>query len=336
MTANHTSGRSRSIRTKALLGLAVILGTGASVLPASQAFTASAAPASAAATTAVTMQQSMAVYNQFQKYLKNASKTPYSLIQARNYLLNRIKLTDSWRATVMVLQLENALKARLPVFSEKLYPEYVQKAIDSAYRQNNTPAGLTYSSLSAAIKDEKVLAVLKESFGYGYKLETSEGMYYPVLNYEAFKSFKPYIGKDIAAYIDLMAAESNKPALSDGAIIISWDELIARALKMESFVKSYPSSNRTAAVKNMLDLRTAFVFYGADNTPAYQYGEQGEPTKIDPELLAAYQAAVKNGAGDSGILKGIESLLGLLEKSGGRWSTEIEAYLKAYQYSPDT
>ncbi|NGM80874.1 hypothetical protein G5B47_00455 [Paenibacillus sp. 7124] len=315
---------SAKIKRNALLGLAIILGTGGS--SAAIAESVSATPPAAA----VTSEQSLGVYNQFQKYLKNSAKTPYSLIQARNYLLNNLKRADSWRATVMVLQLENAQKARLNAFSEKFFPEKVQKAIDAAYRKGGRETGLTYSSLLKYITDNSVRSLLTESYGYGYKLETSEGMYYPVMHYEGFKYFKPYIGKDIAAYIDLMAADSNKPALSDAAIIIPWNELINRTLALEAFVKAYPTSNRTAAVKEKLRLMETFVFFGSNNTPAYQYGAQGEPTIIDPELKQAYEKAVLNGAGDSSVLKTIQSVLGMLDASGDKWNGNIEKFLRDF------
>ncbi|WP_025690542.1 hypothetical protein [Paenibacillus zanthoxyli] len=313
---------SAKIKRGALLGLAIALGSGVG--------TAAFAP-SVSAASAVTAEQSLSVYNQFQKYLKNSAKTPLSLIQARNYLLNHIKRADSWRATVMVLQLENAQKARLESFYEKFFPVKVQKEIDDAVRKNGLQTGLTYSRLLNTITDPGVRAVLTESSSYGYKLETSEGMYYPVMHYEGFKYFKPYIGKDIAAYIDLMATDSNKPALNDAAIVITWDELINRAIALESYVKEYPKSNRTAAANNKLQLMEMFVFYGSNNTPAYEYGTGGEPTTIDPKLRQAYEKAVQNGTADSRILKTIKSVLELLDASGNRWNGNIEKFLQEFK-----
>ncbi|MBY9078508.1 hypothetical protein KIH86_00950 [Paenibacillus sp. HN-1] len=316
-----------TLRRNTLLGLAVALGTIGSAEIA--AVTVSAEAAAPAATASA--DQSLAVYNQFERYLTNAAKTPSSLIQARNYLLNHIKQTDSWRATVMVLHLENVQKTRLDTFSEKIYPERVQQILDAAYRKGGIGKGLTYTSLMNQVTDSSVKALLTELFGYGYKLETSEGMYYPVMNYEGFKPFKAHIGKDIAAYIDLMAAESNRPALSDAAIVITWDELIGRGLVMEKFVSQYPFSNRNAAVKDLLKLRSLFIFYGASNTPAYSYGASGEPTQIDPKLKQAYEDAVSDGTGGSQILNDIQTLLGILDKNGGIWNADVEAFLRKYQ-----
>ncbi|WP_410511134.1 hypothetical protein PaeBR_13555 [Paenibacillus sp. BR2-3] len=301
----------RKWKKGALLGLALALGTGTG------ATIYSPLPVEAAS---VTAQSSAAVYNQFEKYVKN----PASLAHARKYLINHIDEAGVWHATLMTLHLENAQMAQLAGFSEKLYPEKVQKAIDSAFRQKNYKRSeLTYTYLLSVIKDSGIRAVLMESRDKGYKIETSEGMYYPVMHYEGFKVFKPYINKDIAAYIDIMAKESNRPTMFDAAIVISWDELISRALEKEAFVTKYPNSNRTARIKNNLSL--GLIYYGSSNTLAYGYES---PLKINADLRKAYEKALQNGADGSDILKGIEGLLKLLDKSDNELTPAVKKYIE--------
>jgi len=295
----------------ALLGLSIALGTGLGGFISSPQTTLAAT---------VNATESAKVYNQFENYLKN----PGNLGLARNYLINHINEAGIWRGTVMTLHLENAQMSHLLSFSEKIYPEKVQKAIDNAFRlKDYDRSKLTYSYLLSVIKDSNIRAVLIESRGKGYKIETSEGMYYPVMHYEGFKVFKPNIQKDIAAYIDIMAKESNKPTMFDAALVISWDELIARAVEKEAFIKNYPTSNRTAMVKKSLYLDR--IYRGASNTPAYGYDK---PNKIDPELRKAYEAALSNGIGDSSILKGIKGLVKLLDQTNNMLTSEVEKYIQ--------
>lgn len=218
---------------------------------------------------------------------------------------------------MMTLQLENAQNAHLRVYSEKVYPDNVQKAINSVYIKSKT---LKYSDLLNAIKDSKVSSVLIEGSNKGYKLVTSEGMYYPTMNYENFKIFKLYVSKDLAAYIDIMATETNQPSVSDGAVAISWPELTNRVLTMEDFVTKYPSSNRTSAIKQQLQDATAFLLYGASNTD--------DKLVIEPEVRQAYEAAVKNSTGDSRIVTILEKLLKLLDSTHNKFTPEVEKFLK--------
>lgn len=241
---------------KILLSLSILLGAAAGY----SAFVAQ--PAYAAGT-----QQSAAVYKQFQTYVQQSS----TLAKARSYLINHIDEAGLWYATQMTLQLENAQKAELPKYRGKLEAEAVRQAIDAAVRKN----GLTYASLLNNIKDPKIRAVLIEGRDNGYIIRTSEGMYYPAMNYESYKAFKPYIKTDIGTYLDMMAAESNRPSLKEAAIIISWNELLARTLVMEEFVSRYPLSDRLEAVKLALWSKKVNLFIGSGNSPAYDYIEEG-------------------------------------------------------------
>lgn len=304
---------------KALLGLSIALGTGTG------AYVFNPLPVKAAS---VSAEESAAVYNQFEKYLKN----PASLAHARNYLINHIDEAGIWRGTVMTLHLENAQRAHLNSISEKIYPERIQKAIDSAFRLTNyNRSKFTYTFLLSVIKDPSIRSVLIELRDKGYKIETSEGMYYPVMHYEGFKVFKPYIQKDIAAYIDIMAKESNSPSLFDAAIVISWDELISRILEMEAFIQKYPNSNRMMSIKN--NMYPGYLFHGSSNTPAYGYDK---PSRIDPDLRKAYDTALVEGTHNSDILKIIDGLVKLLNKTNNVLTAEVEKYiqdqLKPYGY----
>ncbi|WP_379127127.1 hypothetical protein [Paenibacillus sp. sgz500958] len=271
---------------------------------------------------AVTTQENSAVYRQFQQYLKN----PATLAQARKYLINHIDEVSVWNATVMTLHLENAQKAQLAAFAEKIYSQDVQIAIEEAAKKKD----LTYTGLLSVIKDPKIRAILVESRDKGYKIRNSEGMSYPVMNYEGFKVLKPFITKDIAEYINIMARESSRPSMSDAAVVISWEELISRALAQEVFVKTYPNSNRTAVMKQEYGYSLSRVFYGSSNTPAYDSADGGKTGKLDPELRQAYEEALKNGTGSSSLLAAIEGLLKLLDTTGDVLTPDVEKYLEAH------
>lgn len=288
---------------------AVLLGT-ALTLAGGSVFT-GAQPAAAASTS-----DAQAVYNQFRKYVSN----PASLAQARKYLVNHVSKVGSWYGTVMTLQLENAQKAGLERFSEKLYAESVQKALTDAEIYND----LTYTEILKRVKQPAVRKLIEEIWDKGYKLESSEGMYYPVMHYEGFKVFKPYVSKDIAAYIDIMATESNKPSTFDAGIVITWDELIGRAAIMSDFVEDYPKSNRTAAIRNEMAYTVPLVLLGSDNTPAYDY----DTMELDPELRRAYDQVLMDGPGDNKVLNILAKLMPLLDAGGNKKTPEVEAYLK--------
>ncbi|WP_095205929.1 hypothetical protein [Paenibacillus sp. O199] len=274
-------------------------------------------------TLAAPVPASKAVYHQFQMYSKNAVKSTPSLVQARKYLLNHIDEVGPWQATLMTLQLENLQKIRLADLDQKMYTELFQSVLYEAHSNIGYEQKLTYSNLLKVIKDPTVRKLLQEASDLGFKLETSEGLYYPILNYEMYKKFQPYVKPDIVAYIDIMAAESNQPTTSDAAFIITWDELIRRTLEKEAFLNNFPSSNRTSAVKN--SLYVGYLFYGSDNSPAYDWYTEEEIRTIDPEVKKAYEKAVANREPNtkSVLLDTVDKILHLLDKSNDELTPEI-------------
>ncbi|WP_413372237.1 hypothetical protein [Paenibacillus taichungensis] len=288
-------------------------------------FTAIGATLTSSPTTlAAPVPASKAVYHQFQIYSKNAVKSTPSLVQARKYLLNHIDEVGPWQSTLMTLQLENLQKIRLADLDQKMYTELFQKVLYEAHSNIGYEQKLTYSSLLKVIKDPMVRKLLQEASDLGFKLETSEGLYYPIINYEMYKKFQPYVKPDIVAYIDIMAAVSNQSTTSDAAFIISWDELIRRTLEKEAFLNNFPSSNRASAVKN--SLYVGYLFYGSDNSPAYDWYTEEEIRTIDPEVKKAYQKAVANREPNtkSVLLDTVEKILHLLDENNDELTPEIK------------
>ncbi|MFC9709802.1 hypothetical protein ACFTRD_16820 [Paenibacillus sp. NPDC056933] len=280
--------------------------------------TALAAPVSASKT----------VYHQFQMYWKNAIHSTSSLIQARKYLSNHIDEVGPWQATLMTLQLENLQKIKLADLDQRMYTELFQHVLSEAHSKIGYEQQLTYSRLLKEIKDPAVHKLLQEASDLGFKLETSEGLYYPIINYEMYKKFQPYVKPDIVAYIDIMAAESNQPTTSDAAFMITWNELIRRTLEKEAFLNNFPTSNRASAVKNLLYV--SYLFYGSDNTPAYDWYSEEEIRTIDPEVKKAYEKTVakREPNTQSILLDTVEKILHLLDESNNELTPEIKEIIE--------
>lgn len=272
---------------------------------------------------------SQAVYGQFQQYLKHATTSSASLIQARKYLTNHIKNATPPQATLMTLQLENAQKKWWSILEDAMYAEPFQNALEDAHSAIGYEGQLTYTALVKEINVPSVRKLLQQANDLGFKMETSEGIYYPIINYEAYKRFQPFVKKDIAAYIDIMAAESNQPTTSDAALTITWDELIRRTLEKEAFLNAYPNSNRAANIKR--SLYVGYLFYGSDNSPVYDWTADDEERYIDPVVKEAYEKAVQNRepGSQSVLLDAIEQILPFLDENNGQLTPEIRNIIES-------
>ncbi|ANF96330.1 hypothetical protein [Paenibacillus bovis] len=296
--------------TSALLGTSIITSP-SSLLPASYAEAASSSQA----------EHAQKSYNLFIQRLQK----PATLGWARATLVNRIDEFTPTQATLAVLQLENAYNNYWTTAMDQMIKPNLQQAIGQIYKP-----GMTMLTASGQVKKPKYQMVLQDLAHMGYKLEATEGTYYPVVDYKSFQVFNHYIQPDIRDYINIMAAETEQPTSEDAGIVIGWDELLKRTLAMETFLNTYSSSNRRTPVQELYDREKMYVFHGTDNTPLFEYGT----LTIDPEAKKAYQIVLDSKTNtqiqNSQVLTYLQKYLQLIEQSSGKKSTEIVQFLKQY------
>ncbi|WP_454192538.1 hypothetical protein [Paenibacillus sp. Marseille-Q7038] len=204
------------------------------------------------------------ILSTFQSLLKENN-----LRDADNYLYKNSKKVTRHHATLMVLYLENARIKALPVLNQKFYPEEIQKELSSIFYKRND----NIDNLLKKAKTQKLKNLLTEAKNSGYKMRTSEGMYYLTMDYSRFERYQSDIKEDISAYIAIQTDETNKYSSSDAALTIGYQELVNRALNQEDFLIKYPTSNRAGQVKTLFNDYKLSVFYGLNNTPLFSYEE---------------------------------------------------------------
>jgi hypothetical protein len=218
-------------------------------------------------------------------------------------------------ASAMIVAAEAAQKRDLKRLEELLSRDGLQRKIDNLYRAGLDPdkAGDTGD---AELRD----ALLAVRDG-GYRVDTAEGMYYPVIDYGRYRKYRGAVTDDLAAYIDLMAVESDRAPAKDAALVIGWDEVVRRALAQEGYLKAYEDSPRSTDVKHLYARYLTFVFYGANNTPLFSYDSQ----TMNPAARTAYAEAAK---GDSRLASSLRGYLDILAKNGYRLDGGAEEYRK--------
>ncbi|MFD1905901.1 hypothetical protein ACFTAO_27955 [Paenibacillus rhizoplanae] len=158
---------------------------------------------------------------------------PSSLGLAQATLVNRIGQMTQTEANLAVLHLENALKAYLPTATKRMNAPIVQLNIKNIYT-----TGMPMALARSKVRQAEVRMVLQDLEGMGYKL-VEDGGFVPAIPYKSFKVFKPYVSKDLQVYIDLMATESEQPAVVNRTLQVDWYEVVERAVQYEAFVQTY-------------------------------------------------------------------------------------------------
>ncbi|MDT8903732.1 hypothetical protein [Anaeroselena agilis] len=227
-----------------------------------------------------------------------------------------IRTVSRNEATAMIVAAEAAQKRDLPGLEEKLAGEGLQRKIGELYRN-----GIDLDK-AGDIGDAELREALIEVRDGGYRLDTAEGMYFPVIDYGRYRQYRGLVTADLAAYIDLMAVESDRAPAKDAALVIGWDEMIRRALAQENFLRTFEDSPRARDVKSLYGRYLSFIFYGANNTPLFAYDNK----TMSAEARTAYAAAA--GTGDSRLAARLKEYLGLLATKGYRLDAEVEEFRK--------
>lgn len=133
---------------------------------------------------------------------------------AISFIDKNISLATGENASKMVVRLEELQKEYLPGLELKYNNS---ETIQSKMRQVYKPGFDIYKI--DHIKDRELSALLTETRNAGFKVETAEGTYFPVIDYGFYKKYSSRVTPDIKDYIDLMAVESDQVSVKDAALV---------------------------------------------------------------------------------------------------------------------
>lgn len=256
-----------------------------------------------------------AIYKAALPLLSSSNKLP----EAIKYLNVNMYAVGSYRATIMTLKLENLHKAALPAWESKFSTSNVQRKLTAIYK-----AGASMKTLAETTEDLTLRTLLKSASESGYKLETAEGTFFPVIDYGAYRKYKLYVTNDISSYISIMATESDLPSSKDNGLVIGWTDVAARALAQEQFIQNHPKSNRISAVKSLYSIYVNNTFYGQNNTPLFHY----DNLEMDLEAQKAYSSILTKNNDSSPFLQKLDNFMKLMKDKDYKLTDEVEQYRK--------
>ncbi|MFD0717455.1 hypothetical protein [Paenibacillus sp. GCM10027626] len=255
------------------------------------------------------------VYNTYEAMLKK----PSQLAKAIAYLNEHIQEVSVSQATIMVLHLENALNK--PAMENRFFPQAIQVKLNKVYK-----SGDSFESIIKRTSDKALKALLQDAAASGYKLETAEGMFFPVVDYAGFKKYSAYVKADIKAYIDIMAAESDQPRAKDGGLIIGYQQLTNRALAQEKFITQFPASNRIQQIRNLFNSYKSITFYGLNNTPLFDY----DSNAMQPNAIKGYNLILQyNKSKTSPYLTLLRDFMKVAADNKYKKTAEVQKFLDA-------
>lgn len=236
----------------------------------------------------------------------------FSVEEVANFIKNNISSVSKEEASSLVDEFEKIQKKNLPQFESMFASDDVQSRINKEYKS---------IVAQSDIKDTRVKELLAVTRNSGYKVETAEGFFFPIIDYGFYKNFSTHVTPDMKDYIDIMAVESGNVPAKDAALVISWDEVLKRALNQEKFINMHKDSIKISEIKQLYKKYVTITFYGLNNTPLFSY----DTKTLNPKAKDIYSKAVEN-AGSSKFLKSLDGFLDLVKNNNSKLTEEVEQY----------
>jgi len=218
-------------------------------------------------------------------------------------------------ATKLITKLEELQKEYL----SKLEDKYIDDEIQTKIIEILKPEFDLENLKSDKIEDAEVKELLKETEELGYKVETAEGMFFPIIDYGFYEQYSVYVTEDMKDYIAIMTVESDKVPAKDAALVISWDELFERLFNQEKFLDEHKDSVKLEEVKSLHKKYISFAIYGLNNTPLFDY----ENNMMNDKAKAAYEKVI---AKEGKLSQNLKEYYDLIKNNGYKLTEEVKNY----------
>jgi len=243
------------------------------------------------------------------------------LAETVEFINDNIAQMSGENASVLVNRLEEMQRENLSDLGERFYSDAeIQNALNSLYQ----PGAAIDMEDADRVEHEGLRALLMEAGSTGYRVETAEGMYFPIIDYSFHQKYSDYVSDDMKEYIEIMAVESGEVPAKDAALVIGWDEIVERALRQDRFLENYPDSIKMDDIRQLHKNYIMFSLYGLNNTPLFGYDNQA----MDGGAKDVFMQAVEGGE-DGEYIKILKTFLEMLEKNNYRLTDEADEYRKA-------
>lgn len=245
------------------------------------------------------------------------AKDQLTVAEVLRYLEEKLNFVSRENAARLVLGLEEVQQANLVKWEKRYADPSLQEKIFKIYQKTWTLENLGDTS------DQELKGLLLETTENGFKVETAEGFFFPVIDYTFYRQYYQKLPSDLVAYFELMATESERTPVKDAALMIEWDEILARAEKQEQFIKEYGSSTRVEPVRRLLKQYVTFALFGCNNTPLFHY----DTKRMDPEARKVYTEYIRTRK-DGGFSVLLTEFLTVLEANDYCLTREVDDFRK--------
>ena len=140
------------------------------------------------------------------------------------------------------------------------------------------------------IKNEDLKEKVEEAYENYYRILSREGSIEPVIDYTKLMDFGNKVTSEWKEYLELQSEELENPAYADGALLITFDELGERILKIENYLNRYINGPRQEVLLENYEMHLINYYKGLPNTPIAEY----DTNLIFENVFKSYQNIAAN------------------------------------------
>ena len=194
-----------------------------------------------------------------------------SVDNIKQFMHENLPALGELEGNYMLDNLENALKKEIDVVNKNIAEFDAEEELMELFGEDFSLS----PDMIGEIEDVDLRATVQDAYDNHYRLISREGQVEAVIDYSSLKEYQEKVTDEWKEYIDIMAAESDQPPFSDGALTITFDELAERILRIENYLNRYISGPRQEELLELYENRLTAYYKGLPNTPiaAYDSGE---------------------------------------------------------------
>lgn len=211
-----------------------------------------------------------------------SNSSPAQLITFLNKNIGNMKKEEADKAIKSLL---NAQKIKIENYQKKLSSDDFDKQIGgySGYEK--------YASVEALEKqnDNELKSFFQSAYADGFKMYQYEGSHdFEIDYYSLYKNYSSYISDEYSSYLEIMGTQSQKHYYEDLTVTITWDDLAARIMSVENFIKKYKDSEYAMEMSKLFDEYFDTYKDGTTHSRVFDY----ETNIINQDVLKSYESTI--------------------------------------------
>ncbi|MBC7774382.1 MAG: hypothetical protein H7246_03005 [Phycisphaerae bacterium] len=183
-----------------------------------------------------------------------------------------------------------------------------------------------YEAIDKETFDMNKYPTTKSMAENGFRLETGEGMVFPVVDWAKLgAAFATKATPPMKTYIEQSILEQKEGMWDDGGIVIPLEQVADRAAWWEKFNDAHPFFVRNEETQNSQRSLLFMLICGADNTPVFT--SENETVSEDFKKVWGY---VQQKYAGTELGRSVKEMADLVAAEGGKRTKTVEALMKRY------